>query len=177
MKAGNGVLCCYLELLAAPDLPPVLEPSHLKGWSPCYLTLEDNIRAFKCVHRARHLAKNRRFYKKKNHIIMCETASLGKFLDSIKRQLIQEGGLYFFYLVSKYMASPLKNAEHISPGIHPKHSESQGQYGTSVSGIRAQIPPPESFSPLSRTIFQLSPSLSNYESYNQLGSVQKPSSY
>lgn len=97
VKTGNGVLCCHLELLAAPDLSPVLEPSHLKGWSPCYLTLENNIRAFKCVHRTRHLAKNRWFYKKKkNHIITFETASLSRFLDSSKTQYTQEGGLHFF---------------------------------------------------------------------------------
>lgn len=37
------------------------------------------------------------------------------------------------------------------------------------------IPPPELFSPLFRTIFQLSPLLSNYESYNHRLSAKAPS--
>lgn len=66
MNAGIEVLSCDFELLTASDLLSVFEPDHFKWWGACNFTLKDDIRALKCIYRGRLLAKNRRFYKKKN---------------------------------------------------------------------------------------------------------------
>lgn len=121
MKTGNGVLCCHLELLAAPDLPPVLEPSHLKGWGPRYLTLKDNIWAFKSVHRAWHLAKNRWFYKKRITSICVSFLPWMGFWIAAGSNIFRKGAYAYIVntcLAFKYVASPLKKSQ---------HSESKGQ--------------------------------------------------